>query len=161
VIPTSTHVVLHYGFTPVDNAGRLASVGGLVAAGTLWWMEQRGGDGQDGSDVPDGPAEAVLDDSDRIWGGGDLGRPTSAGRPVPAGGPGPAPPDGATNPPAPAWGPPGPPGAPDGGGGEPVARDGAGGANGTGDGDHVVPPRADGPWSGPWIDGPGSGSRVE
>ena len=31
VVPTSTHVVLHYGFTPVDNAGRLASVGGLIA----------------------------------------------------------------------------------------------------------------------------------
>ena len=41
VIPTSTHVRLHYGFTPVDNAGRLASVAGLAAAGSIWWWDRR------------------------------------------------------------------------------------------------------------------------
>jgi hypothetical protein len=40
VIPTSTHVELHYGFTPVDNAGRLLTLGGLLAAAVLGWRER-------------------------------------------------------------------------------------------------------------------------
>jgi hypothetical protein len=39
VIPTSTHVSLHYGFTPVDNAGRLLTIAGLVGAAALWRAE--------------------------------------------------------------------------------------------------------------------------
>jgi hypothetical protein len=39
VIPTSTHVSLHYGFTPVDNAGRLLTIGGLLAVAALWRAE--------------------------------------------------------------------------------------------------------------------------
>ncbi|HEY2430678.1 MAG TPA: hypothetical protein VGI06_17210 [Acidimicrobiales bacterium] len=41
VVPTSTHVELHYGFTPVDNAGRLASVLGLGVVATWWWWDHR------------------------------------------------------------------------------------------------------------------------
>ena len=40
VIPTSRHVSLHYGFTPVDNAGRLLTLGGLAALGWLWFTER-------------------------------------------------------------------------------------------------------------------------
>ena len=40
VIPTSTHVSLHYGYTPVDNAGRLITLAGLGAAGLIWWRER-------------------------------------------------------------------------------------------------------------------------
>ena len=39
VIPTSTHVSLHYGFTPVDNAGRLLTIAGLIGAAALWRAE--------------------------------------------------------------------------------------------------------------------------
>jgi hypothetical protein len=66
VVPTSTHVELHYGYTPVDNAGRLATVAGLAAVGALWWRERdlepalggqpgddRTGDGQTGEGQPD------------------------------------------------------------------------------------------------------------
>ena len=40
VVPTSNHVELHYGYTPVDNAGRLATVGGLAVA-VVWWRRER------------------------------------------------------------------------------------------------------------------------
>ncbi|MHB8467132.1 MAG: 6-pyruvoyl-tetrahydropterin synthase-related protein [Acidimicrobiales bacterium] len=40
VVPTATHVSLHYGYTPVDNAGRLATIGGLAAA-VWWWRRER------------------------------------------------------------------------------------------------------------------------
>jgi hypothetical protein len=52
VIPTSTHVLLHYGFTPVDNAGRLASLAGLVAVGSIWWWDRR----VDPASEPDAPS---------------------------------------------------------------------------------------------------------
>jgi hypothetical protein len=38
VVPTATHVSLHYGYTPVDNAGRLATLAGLAVA--LWWWRR-------------------------------------------------------------------------------------------------------------------------
>jgi hypothetical protein len=41
VVPTSTHVVLHYGYAPVDDAGRLATLGGLGVAVWWWWTERR------------------------------------------------------------------------------------------------------------------------
>jgi hypothetical protein len=40
VVPTRTHVELHYGFTPVDNVGRLASLAALVAIGAMWWYDR-------------------------------------------------------------------------------------------------------------------------
>jgi hypothetical protein len=58
VIPTSTHVELHYGFTPVDNAGRLASVAGLAAIGVMWWRERAL------EVAPDGPMGADTTDDD-------------------------------------------------------------------------------------------------
>lgn len=38
VIPTGRHVSLHYGFTPVDNAGRLLTLAGI---GGLFWLWRR------------------------------------------------------------------------------------------------------------------------
>ena len=46
VVPTSTHVSLHYGYTPVDNAGRLLTVAGLGAVGALAMAERRSGSDQ-------------------------------------------------------------------------------------------------------------------
>jgi hypothetical protein len=72
VIPTSTHVELHYGFTPVDNAGRLLSIAGLLSAGWLWsrppWVEPAdpgpvgaaaGGSGAGGTGLGAGGSEPV------------------------------------------------------------------------------------------------------
>jgi hypothetical protein len=47
VVPTSKHVELHYGYTPVDNAGRLLTLGGLFTIGWLWWRGRRGEGGLD------------------------------------------------------------------------------------------------------------------
>jgi hypothetical protein len=70
VVPTSTHVALHYGFTPVDNAGRLLTVAGLAAAGLMGWNERRSPRDHGaapgpstGSDAESEPADA--DDLDR------------------------------------------------------------------------------------------------
>ncbi|GAC1517720.1 MAG: hypothetical protein NVS1B12_05320 [Acidimicrobiales bacterium] len=41
VIPTSRHVSLHYGFTPVDNAGRLVTLAGIGGLVWLWRREQQ------------------------------------------------------------------------------------------------------------------------
>jgi hypothetical protein len=74
VIPTSTHVSLHYGFTPVDNAGRLLTVGGLVAAGWLSWHELTG---RAGGSVPVGlmgGAEGLTGDGDDLGGRDDRDR---------------------------------------------------------------------------------------
>jgi hypothetical protein len=66
VVPTSTHVSLHYGYTLVDNAGRLLTVGGLGAVGALALGERRSNSsgpngGADDPQVSDEPA-ADLDD---------------------------------------------------------------------------------------------------
>jgi hypothetical protein len=37
VVPTSHHVVLHYGYTPVDDVGWLLTLAGLLGAGFLAW----------------------------------------------------------------------------------------------------------------------------
>ena len=50
VVPTSTHVSLHYGFTPVDNLGRILSLGGLAGVVLLARAERGGEDVV----VPDG-----------------------------------------------------------------------------------------------------------
>jgi hypothetical protein len=42
VVPTSTHVELHYGFTPVDELGRVVTFGGLAAVVALGWGERPG-----------------------------------------------------------------------------------------------------------------------
>jgi hypothetical protein len=172
VVPTSTHVVLHYGFTPVDNAGRLASVGGVITVGTLWWLERGGAEDEDSSD---GPAdEALSDDSDRIWGDDDLPRP------APSGGPGPAPPGGwpptgwARRPPPASAGPGGPVHDPvgprlDAGNSDPGSADRGVGGSHPGSPDPAAgsapvasrPESGEGPWSGPWSGRPGSGSSAE
>ena len=57
VIPTSRHVSLHYGFTPVDNAGRLLTLAGLAALAWLWHAERaREPDGDPGE-----PAGSEVD----------------------------------------------------------------------------------------------------
>jgi len=62
VVPTSHHVELHYGFTPVDNAGRLLTVGGLAAAAALAGRAAGGGRPQ-GSPLPlPEPAESEAVD---------------------------------------------------------------------------------------------------
>jgi uncharacterized membrane protein len=37
VVPTSHHVVLHYGYTPVDDVGWLLTLAGLLGAGFMAW----------------------------------------------------------------------------------------------------------------------------
>jgi len=70
VIPTSTHVELHYGFTPVDNAGRLLSAGGLVAAGLLWWREREASHpGGEDAGAQDAAAEGAAPEGAAAEGG--------------------------------------------------------------------------------------------
>jgi 6-pyruvoyl-tetrahydropterin synthase related domain len=57
VVPTSTHVSLHFGFTPVDNAGRLLTVAGIGAVGALAMGDRRNPDGDSGGQ-PDGHSDA-------------------------------------------------------------------------------------------------------
>jgi hypothetical protein len=62
VVPTSTHVSLHYGFTPVDNLGRLVTLGGLGAAIVLWWQERRRAVELADEDVAGGSGDGDGDD---------------------------------------------------------------------------------------------------
>ena len=62
VIPTSRHVELHYGFTPVDNAGLLLSVGGLAGVGLLWRRDRRTGDDAPGDGGGDSSGRALAAD---------------------------------------------------------------------------------------------------
>jgi hypothetical protein len=55
VVPTSRHVSLHYGFTPVDNLGRLLSIGGLAAV-VMMWRGEGSGSGALVDAVGDAPA---------------------------------------------------------------------------------------------------------
>ena len=73
VVPTSRHVELHYGFTPVDNLGRIVSVGGLAAVALLGWGER-------------GARTAVPDDGavPAEHGPGNGGMPADGGLPLPA-----------------------------------------------------------------------------
>jgi hypothetical protein len=57
VIPTSSHVSLHYGFTPVDNAGRLLTIAGLIGAAAL-------GRAEAGMPRPVEPSPSPADPSD-------------------------------------------------------------------------------------------------
>ncbi len=52
VIPTSKHVTLHYGVTPVDLIANLLTLAGLVGLGGLWWWGRR----------PDPPASTPVDE---------------------------------------------------------------------------------------------------
>jgi hypothetical protein len=54
VVPTSRHVSLHYGWTPVEGLGWLATLAGVVCVGLLW---RRGG-----VDYPPPPPEPEADD---------------------------------------------------------------------------------------------------
>jgi hypothetical protein len=38
VIPTKTHVTLHYGYTPVDDFGWLLTIAGIIAVIVMWRM---------------------------------------------------------------------------------------------------------------------------
>jgi hypothetical protein len=85
VIPTSTHVELHYGYTPVDNAGRLASVAGLAAAGAMWWWDRRLDPDSDTSSVTS-PAAGPGPTDDDPWA---TVAPSAAGLAAPVAPPGP------------------------------------------------------------------------
>jgi hypothetical protein len=82
VVPTSRHVSLHYGFTPVDDAGRVVTVAALAGVGLLWWRERTPGEDVvvAGDDVPAGGADDPGDGD-----GPSDGSPTSGDGPVPAG----------------------------------------------------------------------------
>jgi hypothetical protein len=41
VIPTSKHVTLHYGNTPVDLLANVLSLIGLAGLGALWWFGRK------------------------------------------------------------------------------------------------------------------------
>jgi 6-pyruvoyl-tetrahydropterin synthase related domain len=41
VVPTSHHVVLHYGYTPVDDVGWLLTLAGLLGVGWMAWFDRR------------------------------------------------------------------------------------------------------------------------
>jgi hypothetical protein len=63
VVPTSRHVELHYGFTPVDDIGRVTTVAGLAAVALLWWGERPGARPTvpaDGSTPPAVPADGTT-----------------------------------------------------------------------------------------------------
>ena len=63
VIPTSTHVKLHYGYTPVDGLGYLLTLGGIALAVAF----VRYGPVHYDTPQPDvEPADVVDDDDDRI-----------------------------------------------------------------------------------------------
>jgi hypothetical protein len=68
VVPTSRHVSLHYGFTPVDDLGRFLSLGGLAAVVVLWRAEGSGpgvvADAEEGD--PLAPAEPAAPDGSEI-----------------------------------------------------------------------------------------------
>jgi hypothetical protein len=68
VVPTSRHVELHYGFTPIDDLGRIVTVGGLAAVAFLAWGEWRGArpavPADDGAPLPGPPATLVDDERD-------------------------------------------------------------------------------------------------
>ena len=74
VVPTSRHVELHYGYTPVDNAGLLLSGAGVIGAALLWRRDRRP------------RAERQWPDNDR----GSGGDPGPAADPERAADPGPA-----------------------------------------------------------------------
>ncbi|MBO0713106.1 MAG: hypothetical protein J2P59_00015 [Acidimicrobiales bacterium] len=42
VVPTSHHVVLHYGYTPVDEVGWLLTLAGLLGVGWMVWRDRSG-----------------------------------------------------------------------------------------------------------------------
>jgi hypothetical protein len=65
VVPTATHVSLHYGYTPVDNVGRLLTVAGLGAAGALAVGERRAGS-RDAEGAPGTPGEPARDLDDEL-----------------------------------------------------------------------------------------------
>jgi hypothetical protein len=72
VVPTSRHVSLHYGYTPVDDLGRVATVGGLAAVGFLGWGERHttrpaapaGDDGPAAEPVGDDAGDGVAEGAD-------------------------------------------------------------------------------------------------
>jgi hypothetical protein len=83
VVPTSQHVSLHYGFTPVDDAGRAVTVAALAGVGVLWWRERSAG-GEDavvagddavvaGEDVDPSGDDAVVAGEDLELAGDGLG----------------------------------------------------------------------------------------
>ncbi|HVM67528.1 MAG TPA: hypothetical protein VMU14_21830, partial [Acidimicrobiales bacterium] len=68
VVPTSRHVELHYGFTPIDELGRVVSVAGLAVVVALAWGERPGARAAvpvgDGAPEPPAPAPAAPEPPD-------------------------------------------------------------------------------------------------
>ena len=65
VIPTSTHVSLHYGWTPVDWFGNFATLLGLLGLIVLWRRSPSGDD--EGVDEPPVAEPVVFEDADEDW----------------------------------------------------------------------------------------------
>ena len=83
VVPTSKHVSLHYGYTPVDSAGRLATLGGLGIAIWWWRRERRTPPEPEGEDPAVDPEAAVAEEDGVDEGNGH--RPALVPDAVPAG----------------------------------------------------------------------------
>ncbi len=64
VIPTSNHVTIHYGNTPVDMFANFATLMGLAGLGLLWWFGRRPVPAGDSSDDAASPPPAEADKSE-------------------------------------------------------------------------------------------------
>jgi hypothetical protein len=65
VIPTSKHVTIHYGNTPVDTVANVGSLLGVLGLGLLWWFGRRPAPDEDTSgDAAPPPPAAVRKDEE-------------------------------------------------------------------------------------------------
>ncbi len=60
VIPTSKHVSLHYGTTPVDYLANAATLLGIAGLGVLWWFGRRRSPDGDNDALTPPPAEEAM-----------------------------------------------------------------------------------------------------
>jgi hypothetical protein len=67
VIPTSTHVSLHYGWTPVDWFGNVATLLGLLGLVVLWRRSPGGDDADVDDESPPVAEPVVVEDDHDAW----------------------------------------------------------------------------------------------